>query len=137
MKLSVVTLICTGYEEHYEPWVKKANEKIKVNHELIVVDNRPAIMEPLKPLENVRIISAYENRFQFEGRRLGAEAATGDYVWLTDCDDEFLEVPENLSFTEDLICFNYIAGDEDQEKKYLCDKAYPLSYTAKIGRAHV
>ena len=60
---------------------------------------------------------------------LGAEAAKGEYVWLVECDEDIVSL-EDFPFTEDLVCCNYIAGEKGSEKKYLCDKAYPLAYTA-------
>lgn len=127
IQLSVITMFCDGTEDLLDKWVTNANEKIAVTHELIVVDNTTEQTIPRS--DKYKLVQMGRNAMQFAGRRAGVYEADGEYVWLVDNDDIILPL-KHWEWDEDLICFNYLGSEIDSDKVFLCDKSYPLSYTA-------
>ena len=127
MKLSVITLICDGYEHLIDKWVKNAREAILIDKEIIIVDNTTAQSVP--KIDGVKVVKAGHNAMQFAGRRMGVEASTGDYIFLVDADDDILPIT-HFEWDEEMICFNYMAKFADDNQEYICGEPYRIAYTA-------
>jgi len=130
MMLSIVTMICDGTEKLLLPWIENAKRCIKIPHELIVVDNTTEQTVP--EWDEIKVVRMGHNAMQFAGRRAGVESASGDYIFLVDCDDELLPLT-SWEWNEDLICFNYMGKHPDDDSEYICTEPYRLSYTASKG----
>lgn len=128
--LSIITMICDGTESLLDNWVQNAQEKVKIEKELIVVDNTTA--QTVAESSYYKVVKMGHNAMQFAGRRAGVEAAKGDYIFLVDCDDEILPI-NSFNWDEELICFNYMATKPDSKDEYICSNPYTLSYTASKG----
>jgi len=128
--LSVITMFCDGTENLLEPWLKNAQESVKIEKELIIVDNTTA--QSIPESTAYKVVKMGHNAMQFAGRRAGVEAASGDYVFLVDCDDEILPIT-HFDWDEEVICFNYMGKHPDKDEVYVCTEPYKLSYTASKG----
>lgn len=127
MKLSICTMFYDKNIDLYSEWVKKTNEVVKVEHELIAVDNTTD--QKMTEVKGSKLVKAGGSMLPFEARRIGTENATGDYVYLVDPDDEVMEIKE-FDYSDDLVCFNYFATSETDDKMYLCSQPYSVSYAA-------
>ena len=129
MKLSVIVLVCDKDFKNAQKLVDNINSRVKVDHEVIIVDNRENREDKLE-LSDCEIFTKKENLCCFEGRRQAVlSCAKGDYVWFVDADDDVEEIA-HFDFTEDLICFNYWCRTENDEKKVSCSNPYQCAYTA-------
>lgn len=94
MKLSIVIIFCDKDRKYLEDFLKSVEEKVTCEHEVILVDNRNDKTEKIElPYKTV---SPEKDCHILEGRRLGLDEATGEYVWFVDVDDEILN-----GFTEE------------------------------------
>ena len=92
MKLSVVIIFCDKDFKYLDSMIKMVEKFVTAEHEIILVDNRNN-QEPFET--NYKVVSKGSNCYIFEGRRLGLDAASGDYIWFVDVDDEIIgEVSE-------------------------------------------
>ena len=130
MKLSIITMFCDGHAYYVPKWVENVEKVVKIDHEIIIVDNSEC--QDLPELPNTKMIRAGRNIMQFAARRIGVENATGDYVFLVDCDDDILPITD-FPWNQDLICFNYLAREPESDKDLICGEPYTLSYTASDG----
>ena len=107
-KLSVIGLVYNGNVNKLELFLQHVTNKIKVNHEIIIVDNRDDKNIPL-PCNNVKIVSTEKNLGILDGRRFGFEHSTGDYIWFIDIDDEIHTINDIDYGDSDIISFPYIS----------------------------
>lgn len=129
VKLSIVVLTCDKDFRLTEKLVKQINEKVKINHEIVICDNRVAYKDRKADFGNAKIYSPGKNLFIFEGRRQTVlQMCRGEYIWFVDADDEVCEL-EKFDFDEDLVCFNYWACT-DKAEPVSCKEPYFVSYTA-------
>ena len=103
MRLSIIIIFCDKDFKYLSNIINNVEKFIKVEHEIILVDNR----NDQTPFETkYKVVSKGKNCYIFEGRRIGLDAATGDYVWFIDVDDEIInEISESdlKSRTEKII----------------------------------
>lgn len=99
--LSIIVLICDNDFQHLEKSLSCIKKYIKVNYQVVVVDNREKNNNQL-PEGNYEIVKPSENTYCFEGRRIGLEKAIGKYIWYIDVDDEICDylLPEDISNNE-------------------------------------
>lgn len=100
--LSIICLVYEGNLKYLKQFTLYLEERVKVNHEVIIVDNRDDKSAELEYTGEARVITLDQNMGILDGRRAGVYASKGDYVWLVDIDDEPMKV----------LNLNY--GDEDQ-----------------------
>lgn len=112
MKLSVIVLFSDGDKKCFSHWVESAKTKIKVEHELIAVDNTSD--GSLPETEGVKIVRGSRDAGCFVGRKIGFKASCGEYIWYCDGDDEILTLAE-FPFTADMVCFNYMAQRKGED----------------------
>ena len=109
-KLSIVILFCDKDYKFLPDLLKNINEAIKINYEIILIDNREK--EYNKDLKvNGYHFSIYQfgyNATQVQGRKKGIELATGKYIWFVDADDKVKSVAceKLLNENYDIIVFN-------------------------------
>ena len=87
MKLSIVVIFCDKDFLYLDNMISMIEKNITIEHEIILVDNRDN-QEPFETKH--KVVSKGSNCYIFEGRRLGLDAATGDYIWFVDVDDEII-----------------------------------------------
>ena len=95
--LSIIILFCDKDVCYLKDILRDIKEKIKVKHEIILVDNREKDKSNL-PKGNYKIVSKGYNTYQFEGRRMGLDEANGIFVWYVDVDDSIIGELTNLDF---------------------------------------
>ena len=102
--LSIGITICDKDCYNLELLLSQIEEKVKCEHEVIIVDNR----EQLKDVkfEWKPTFQFGYNAFQFASRAKIVELAKGDYIWFIDGDDEIGEV-KDFDYTEDVVVFSY------------------------------
>lgn len=109
MKLSIVSIFCDNDYQLLSKLISNIREKVKVDYEIILIDNREKFKnESITLTDDIKIYSKGRNIYQFEARRYAVQFCHGDYIWFIDTDDSLLTVAENLSgITGNLICFSY------------------------------
>lgn len=115
--------------------LKHIRERIKITHEVILIDNREKFKDKKIELEtNEKIYPTGYNAYQFEGRRFSAQFIKGDYAWFIDADDDVCEI-NSINFKEgfDIILFSYESkffkdGGAFNDRKYILQKDYLYSY---------
>lgn len=116
MRLSIVIIFCDKDFKYLSNIINNVEKFIKVEHEIILVDNR----NDQTPFETkYKVVSKGKNCYIFEGRRIGLDAATGDYVWFIDVDDEIInEISESdlKSRTEKIIQLYYLQNGNNSIK---------------------
>lgn len=112
MKLSCVILICDKDYNYITDLVKSIDEKVKIKHEIIVIDNREKYKDKEVDFANATVYSKGYNLYQLESRRWAIELVTGDYVWFIDGDDSINEVPE-MEVDTDILCFNFTTSIQE------------------------
>lgn len=101
--ISIVILFCDK-DKHYIPnLLKQIKDYVKVNHEVILIDNRDDISEELN-FKGCRYYQFGYNPTQIPARKKGIEMAKGDYIWFIDADDSINYIYPEL---EDLTKHNY------------------------------
>lgn len=108
--LSIIVLFCDKDVQYLPNILWDIQNRVKVSHEIILVDNRENDKSDL-PEGNYKINSNGTNAYQFEGRRLGLDIAHGQYVWYVDADDSIINNIEEKDFRNiyqsDVIQFFY------------------------------
>lgn len=125
MKLSVVALFCDKDKGLINNWAENAEKNIRVEHELIAVDNTSDGSLETPPC--VRVVRGASDLGCFQGRRRGCEASEGEYIFFVDGDDDILPITK-FDFDTDVVCFNYMCTV--QGKEYVCKDPYHVSYRA-------
>lgn len=116
MKISVVIIFCDKDFSYLNDMTSMIEKFVTIDHEIILVDNR----DNQVPFETkYKVVSKGHNCYIFEGRRMGLDAATGDYIWFVDVDDEIVgevskEVFENR--TENILQLSYLVNGEETIK---------------------
>lgn len=111
-KLSIVCLVYDGNVHYLDSFIKMIQERVRVDYEIVVVDNREDKTSPLDvPQKAVLVETSDGNIGILNGRRLGVNAATGDYIWLVDIDDEIAIIMDKDWGDSDIIVFPYIEQD--------------------------
>lgn len=108
-KLSIILLVYDGNTEYLYPFTKNLYEKVRVDFEVIIVDNRDVKKSDLIYYGKSKIVNADGNKGILEGRRLGFENCTGDYVWFVDIDDNILDVINKDYGSADIIEFPFFS----------------------------
>lgn len=112
MKLSCVILMCDKDWFLVEKLIQNINEKVKINKEIIVIDNREQYKNEEIDFKDAKVFSKGKNLYQLESRRWAIEElVNNDYVWFIDGDDQVCEV-DNVDYTHDVICFNFTTDNE-------------------------
>jgi len=108
-KVSIILLVYDGNVNYLDSFIENIKEKVTVDYEIVIVDNREDKTEPLK----YDCVEAEGNVGVLDGRRLGFEHSTGDYVWFVDIDDVILSMPEVYSdINADIYQFTFKYKDE-------------------------
>lgn len=111
-KLSIVSLFCDNDVQYLDDFIRMIEERVKIDHEVIIVDNREDKTKPVKVPFNVKLIETeLGNVGILNGRRLGVNNAAGDYIWLVDIDDEISIVDDDSWSDADMIVFPFINYD--------------------------
>lgn len=86
------------------------HNKVKVSHEVIIVDNREKNKDLKIDFGDAKVISKGRNLYQFESKRWSSEFCNGEYIWFIDSDDSIFEVDFDTDFIaqHDLVVFDYI-----------------------------
>lgn len=106
-KLSIILLVYDGNVNYLYPFTKSLSERIQVNYEVIIVDNRDNDISELKYYNGAKVINAKGNKGILDGRRLGFEHSSGDYIWFVDIDDIVLSVKNKDYGSADIIEFSF------------------------------
>lgn len=88
MKLSVVILFCDKDVKYLYGFLKQLESHIFTEYEIILIDNREKDKTQIST--KYKLIKPKENIFLFEGRRIGFENSSGEYIWNVDVDDEII-----------------------------------------------
>ena len=103
--LSIICLVYDGNQDCLKSFVDKVHSRVKVDYEIVIVDNRDNKELPLDYEGKANVVVMNHNVGIMDGRRAGVNAAKNDYVWMVDIDDEPLLVkPKNYS-DSDVIVF--------------------------------
>lgn len=117
LKLSIICLVYDGNTKYLSSFVNMT-KKIDFKHEVVIVDNRENKTKPLKyNLDDAVIVESEHNVGILDGRRLGFEKSSGDYIWFVDIDDEIMDVYDRDFGDYDIIKFpaysdNYLRDDD-------------------------
>lgn len=104
MKLSIILTFCDKDYHYINDFLKDIKKKVKIEHEVLLVDNRINNTEELPSKKLYDKVLVFGNKSNF-GRHKAVFEATGDRIWFIDADDEIYEIDE--SFEE------YLSGEED------------------------
>ena len=99
--VSICGIAYDGNVQYLDKFIKLVKERVYIDYEIIIVDNREDQSKPLKC--DAKVIPMGTNKGTVSGRRAGVNAATKDYVWLVDLDDEPLIVRNSFYGETDLI----------------------------------
>jgi len=116
-KLSIICLVYDGNTKYLSPFIEMT-KKIDFDHEVVIVDNRDDKSKPLKyKMDDAVVVKTEENVGILNGRRIGFEHSSGDYIWFVDIDDEIMDVYDRDFGDCDIIKFpayndNYIRDSE-------------------------
>lgn len=130
-KVSIILLVYDGNVNYLDSFVENIKEKVTVDYEIVIVDNREDKTEPL----NYDCVEADGNVGVLDGRRLGFEHSTGDYIWFVDIDDIIISMPDVYSDIDaDIYQFTFQYKDEYSKgnvflwnkwiKREILEKAY-------------
>lgn len=114
MKLSIIILVCDKDVQFLDKLLSQIHEHIKLDYEIILVDNRELNTDYLDK-HNLKVISNGFNSYNFEGRRIGLDYAKGEYTWYVDADDEIISdlLQKELDKDVDVIQFYAKFGNFD------------------------
>lgn len=102
--LSVVVLFCDKDFKYVDGLCRQIEERVRVPHEIILVDNRDSIDRPCP--DAFRTVVSGGNIGQYDARLEAVDKCRGEYIWFVDADDEVLPVAEELSGLDgDIIYF--------------------------------
>lgn len=133
VKLSIVVLMCDKDYKEAEKLIKRINERVKINHEIVICDNREKRIDYKFDGQGAKIFRPGKNLYVFEGRRQAVlQMCKGEYIWFVDADDDICPV-EKFGYDEDLVCFNYWAMSKGMTEPLSCGEPYFVSYTADRG----
>lgn len=105
--ISIICLVYDGNKQFLLEFTSNIEKYVKVNHEIIIVDNRNDKTEELIFYGNAKVIKTDNNVGILEGRRIGFEASTQDYIWFVDIDDIILPV-KNIDYGDnDVLVFPF------------------------------
>lgn len=104
MMLSIGITVCDKDYKNCSDILNQIKERVKVEHEVIIIDNREACINELTDWQ-ATFAFGY-NAYQFSARAKIIELAKGNYIWFVDGDDEVGEV-NSLDYDEDIIAFSY------------------------------
>ncbi len=104
MKLSIILTFCDKDYHYINDFLKDIKNKVKIEHEILLVDNRINNKEELPDKELYDKVLVFSNKSNF-GRHKAVFEVTGDRIWFIDADDEIYEIDE--SFEE------YLGGEEE------------------------
>ena len=109
MFLSIVAVFCDKDVQYVPNLLNIIEEKVKVSHEVILIDNRENNKDTID-FKGAEVHTKGYNAYQFEARRFAVQFCKGEYIWFIDSDDNILTVKKDLENTlkEDLIIFNYM-----------------------------
>lgn len=107
MKLSIIILFCDKDVKYLYDLLKQLEGHVFCNYEIILIDNRTK--DKTKIITKYKIIKPKENTYLFEGRRIGFENSTGDYIWFVDVDDDIIGdvYQDDFNQNTDVIQFYY------------------------------
>lgn len=132
MKLSIIALFSDGDKHLFNKWLQNTEEKVKIEHEVIVVDNTS---DGSIKSDEVKVIRGGENLGIFQGRRLGFDNSCGEYIFYVDGDDDILSLTK-FEYDADLVCFNYLCRMKGEKTDCIGKDPYPVSYKATGGFYH-
>lgn len=130
MKLSIGIIVCDKDYNHLSSLLKQIIEKVIVEHEVIVIDNREQYVN--EPVSWTPTYQFGYNAYQFAARAKVIEHAKGEYIWFIDGDDELVDTIRAIPYDEDIIVHsNYsdpIGLVRHENKVYTKDLfTYPVS----------
>lgn len=110
--LSIVVAFCDKDYQYIESLIDNINQSIKLNHEIILIDNRENT-DVFINFKNAKVYKKGFNSYQFEARRFSIQFCSGKYVWFVDADDKIFNINEDLQQIDaDLICFNCVCKNK-------------------------
>lgn len=136
MKLSVVVLFCDKDVKFLYDFLRQLESHIFTDYEIILVDNREKDKTEIKT--KYKLIDPGENIYLFEGRRIGFENSSGEYIWFVDVDDEIIGdvYDEDFSSNADFIQFYYDAnGAQIKPGNYPSVKAFGYNVWSRFYKA--
>ncbi len=105
--LSIVIPFCDRDWRYITSLLRLIDGRVKVSHEVILVDNREKYKNALIKTDKAKILTKGRNVRQFEARRLAVKFCRGKYVWFVDADDSPGDVSSDLSSVDaDVIVFS-------------------------------
>lgn len=102
--LTIGITICDKDYHNLDLLLPQIEEKVKCEHEVIIVDNREEFLD-----EKTDWLPTFQfgyNAYQFASRAKIIELAKGDFIWFIDGDDEIGEI-KSCDYEEDIIIFSY------------------------------
>lgn len=120
MKLSIIIIFCDKDYFCIPNLVETIQRDVKINKEIILLDNREHKKNSLINTHGVVVHSMGGNVHQFEARRKAIEYVTGDYMWFVDADDLTLPITTDAYFKDnkDFYYFDFgMANYSDEFKK--------------------
>ena len=102
--LSIGITVCDKDYKLCDKLLRQISEKVKVEHEVIIIDNREQFVA-----EKTSWTPSYSfgyNAYQFSARAKIIETARGNYIWFIDGDDDIGEI-DSFDWSEDIIAFSY------------------------------
>lgn len=123
MLLSICILTCDKDVDLLPDFIRRIEERVKNEHEVLVWDNTEKKTIPPLPA-NIVIGTTGEKRnwFQFVGRRELVRMARGEYIWFVDPDDDIGEIPADAeTMGADLVVFCIM---QDGEMVHYNDEAF-------------
>lgn len=126
-KLTIIMCFCDKDFCYLENMLNQIKNKILVNHEILLLDNRENNKEQINIDKSLytKIYSFGFNGYNFSRIKL-IKYATGNYIWFIDCDDEIVETIDDSFLPEkdyDVIEF-YFDDELGTFGKYFRDVNY-------------
>lgn len=127
--LSIIVLFCDKDFNFLNSKLQELKQKIKLNYEVLLLDNRENNKEVLTFNDNnVKIFSYNKNYYNYSRHTLVKEAS-GKYIWFIDVDDNIFEIGEEfkkfINQNEEEYYFNFIT-DETREAGIAALKYIPI-----------
>ncbi len=131
MKLSIIVLFSDRDFNCVSDWIANTEKNVKVEHEIIIVDNTTdgVIVQQNLETDCIKGVRGSKDLGCFAGRKLGFNNSKGQYIWHVDGDDDILPL-KKFEYDADLVCFNYLIKHKGETTDGIGKDPYFMPYLA-------
>lgn len=136
MKLSLIIPFCDKDYNYIPSLINNIEHDIRINHEIILLDNRDKKRNCLIDTQGVPIHSLNGNQFTFEARRRAIDFVTGDYMWFIDADDNVLPLKDEDYFKDYKDYYSHksvsIISNFENKKELIINQSFGHSFNDSL-----